>query len=111
MPTNTTPCTTPSGLRVKRLTKSRANHSAIFMLPIPMPARLRTPTKLSIRDTGRLKKSPAQRLEMKRRRKKLEKGKEARRRARKSGLAPGVTRIIEDKRKKLEKHKKDLLRE
>lgn len=48
---------------------------------------------------------------MKRRNKRLEKGTEARRRARKSGLAPAVTRVIEDKRKKTKKHKKDLLRE
>ena len=45
---------------------------------------------------------------MKRRKKKLERGTEARRRARKSGLAPGVTRVIEDKRKKPPKHKRDL---
>jgi len=33
-------------------------------------------------------------------------GKEARRLARKSGLAPAITRVIPDKRKKPEKHKK-----
>lgn len=43
---------------------------------------------------------------MKKRKKKLDAGKEARRRARKSGLAPGITRVIEDKRTKAEKHKK-----
>jgi len=48
---------------------------------------------------------------MKRRRKKLEKGTEARRRARKSGLTPGVTRVIEDKRKRPPKHKRDVLAE
>jgi hypothetical protein len=48
---------------------------------------------------------------MKRRKKKLEKGIEARRRARKSGLAPAVTRVIADKRKKPEKHKHDPLRD
>lgn len=48
---------------------------------------------------------------MKRRKKGLEKGTEARRRARRSGIAPGVTRVIENKRRKREKHKKDLLRE
>jgi hypothetical protein len=48
---------------------------------------------------------------MKRHKKKLEKGTEARRRARKSGLAPGTTRVIEDKRKKPPKHKHDLVRE
>jgi len=48
---------------------------------------------------------------MKRRQKKLEKGTEARRRARKSALAPGATRVIEDKRKNPQKHKRDWLRE
>jgi hypothetical protein len=48
---------------------------------------------------------------MKRKGKKLTKGKEARRRARKSGLAPGATRVIEDKRKKPQRHKQDLLTE
>jgi hypothetical protein len=48
---------------------------------------------------------------MKRRKKRLEKGTEARRRARKFGVAPRGTRVIEDKRKKPQKHKKDLLRE
>jgi len=48
---------------------------------------------------------------MKRRKKKLDKGTEARRVARKSGLVPGVTRVIPDKRKKAPKHKQDLLRE
>jgi len=46
---------------------------------------------------------------MKRRKPRLEKGTEARRRARRSGLAPGATRIIEDKRQKPDKHKKNLL--
>lgn len=46
---------------------------------------------------------------MKRRKKTLEKGTEARRRARSSGLAPAATRIIQDKRHKRPKHKKDLL--
>jgi len=48
---------------------------------------------------------------MKRRKKKLEKGTEARRRARKSGLAPAAMRVIEDKRKKPSKHKRDLVLE
>lgn len=48
---------------------------------------------------------------MVRRKKRLEKGKEARRVARKSGLAPAATRVIEDKRKKSPKHKRDLLNE
>jgi len=48
---------------------------------------------------------------VKRRKKRLEKGTEARRRARKSGLLPAATRVVEDKRRKNEKHKKDLLRE
>jgi len=47
----------------------------------------------------------------KRKKDRLEKGTEARRRARKSGLAPANTRVIPDKRKKSEKHKPDLLRE
>ena len=48
---------------------------------------------------------------MKRRKKKLDKGTEARRVARKSGLAPAVTRVIPDKRKRPPRHKQDLLRE
>ncbi|HXY00309.1 MAG TPA: hypothetical protein VEI54_05265 [Candidatus Limnocylindrales bacterium] len=47
---------------------------------------------------------------MKSRRKKLDKGTEARRRARQSGLAPAATRVVEDKRKKPPKHKENLLR-
>jgi len=43
------------------------------------------------------------------RKKKLDKGVEARRRARKSGLVPATTRVVPDKRKKPEKHKPDLL--
>jgi hypothetical protein len=43
---------------------------------------------------------------MKRRKKLLDMGKEARRVARKSGLAPGATRVIQDKRKRPPKHKK-----
>jgi hypothetical protein len=46
---------------------------------------------------------------MKRRRKNIDKGVEARRAARKSGLAPAVTRVIPDKRKRPAKHKKQLL--
>ena len=45
------------------------------------------------------------------RKKKLDKGVEARRRARKVGLIPLTTRVVPDKRKKPEKHKRDLLRE
>lgn len=49
---------------------------------------------------------------MKRRKKKgLDVGTEARRAARKSGLAPGATRVIEDKRKRAPKHKKRWLEE
>jgi len=48
---------------------------------------------------------------MKKKRKKLEKGKEARRRARAAGLSPAETKIIEDKRKKPEKHKSQWLEE
>jgi hypothetical protein len=46
---------------------------------------------------------------MKRRKKTIDKGKEARRAARNSGLAPGVTRVIPDKRKRPAKHKKQLV--
>jgi hypothetical protein len=47
---------------------------------------------------------------MKRRRKKvLDRGTEARRAARQSGLAPGATRVIADKRKRSPKHKKQWL--
>jgi hypothetical protein len=48
---------------------------------------------------------------MKSRKKRLDKGTEARRAARKSGLAPAATRVIVDKRKKPPKHRKDFLRE
>jgi len=41
-----------------------------------------------------------------RKKKKLEKGIEARRRARAAGASPGGTRVVEDKRKKPEKHKR-----
>ncbi len=42
---------------------------------------------------------------MKRRRKRLDKGVEARRMARKMGPKPGATKVVVDKRKKPEKHK------
>ena len=45
----------------------------------------------------------------KQRKKKLDKGTEARRAARKSGLAPASTRVIPDKRKRPPKHKKEWL--
>jgi len=45
----------------------------------------------------------------KRKRKTLDKGTEARRAARKSGLAPAVTRIIPDKLKLPAKHKPNLI--
>jgi hypothetical protein len=46
---------------------------------------------------------------MKRKRKKtLDKGTEARRAARNSGIAPAVTRVIPDKRKLPAKHKKKI---
>jgi len=45
----------------------------------------------------------------KRRKKTLDKGTEARRAARNSGIKPGATRVIVDKRKRPAKHKKDLL--
>ena len=47
----------------------------------------------------------------KRKKQRLDKGVEARRRARKSGLAPAGTKVIPDKRKRPEKHKPDLLTE
>jgi hypothetical protein len=47
----------------------------------------------------------------KRRKKKLDKGTEARRVARKSGLIPGATRVVEDKRRKQPKHKRDMQNE
>jgi len=43
---------------------------------------------------------------MKKRKKVLDKGTEARRAARNSGIAPAVTRVIPDKRKRPPKHKK-----
>jgi hypothetical protein len=45
----------------------------------------------------------------KRRKKEIDKGKEARRAARNSGIAPAVTRVIPDKRKRAPKHKKEFL--
>jgi hypothetical protein len=45
------------------------------------------------------------------RKKKLDKGVEARRLARKVAGVPANTRVIPDKRKRPEKHKADLLRE
>ncbi len=49
---------------------------------------------------------------MKRRKKKiLDKGTEARRVARKSGISPATTRVVPDKRNKPPKHKKDFVRE
>jgi hypothetical protein len=48
---------------------------------------------------------------MKRRKKTLDRGKEARRRARASGVAPSATRVIPDKRKRAPKHKTDWLRD
>jgi hypothetical protein len=41
--------------------------------------------------------------------KKFDRGREARRVARKSGVAPASTRVIEDKRKRPPKHKKKWL--
>jgi hypothetical protein len=46
---------------------------------------------------------------MKKRKKVLDKGTEARRAARNSGIAPAVTRVIPDKRKRPAKHKKQLI--
>ena len=51
-------------------------------------------------------------VNMKKRRKKvLDVGQVARRKARESGLAPAVTRVIADKRQQPPKHKKPLLDE
>jgi hypothetical protein len=46
---------------------------------------------------------------MRKKRKVLDRGKEARRAARQSGIAPAVTRVIADKRKRPPKHKKQWL--
>jgi hypothetical protein len=47
---------------------------------------------------------------MKRRKKKtLDAGVEARRAARRSGIAPAATKVVEDKRKRPDKHKKKWL--
>jgi hypothetical protein len=45
----------------------------------------------------------------KRKKKRFEAGKEARRRARASGISPAATRVIPDKRKRPPKHKRELL--
>lgn len=42
---------------------------------------------------------------MKKKKKRLDKGAEARRLARKAAAKPGSTRVVEDKRKKREKHR------
>jgi hypothetical protein len=46
---------------------------------------------------------------MKKRKKVFEKGAEARRAARNSGIAPASTRVIPDKRKRPAKHRKQLI--
>jgi hypothetical protein len=46
---------------------------------------------------------------MKKRKKTLDKGTEARRAARKSGIVPAATRVIPDKRKRPPKHKNQSL--
>jgi hypothetical protein len=46
---------------------------------------------------------------MRKKKKVLDRGKEARRAARQSGIAPAVTRVIADKRKRPPKHKKQWL--
>lgn len=48
---------------------------------------------------------------MRRKKKKLDVGTEARRRARKVGLAPGGTKVIPDKRRKQEKHRTDWIKD
>jgi hypothetical protein len=50
-------------------------------------------------------------LVKKRKKQRFEAGKEARRRARASGIAPATTRVIPDKRKRPAKHKKDMVEE
>jgi hypothetical protein len=46
---------------------------------------------------------------MRKKKKVLDRGKEARRAARQSGIAPAVTRVIVDKRRRPPKHKKQWL--
>jgi hypothetical protein len=46
---------------------------------------------------------------MRKRKKVLDKGTEARRAARNSGIAPAATRVIPDKRKRAPKHKKKVI--
>jgi hypothetical protein len=46
---------------------------------------------------------------MRKKKKVLDRGKEARRAARQSGIAPAVTRVIADKRKRAPKHRKQWL--
>ena len=48
---------------------------------------------------------------MRKRKKKLDKGKEARRRARVAAAAPAGTRVIADKRKKEDKHRRQWIEE
>jgi len=47
----------------------------------------------------------------KKKKKRFEAGKEARRRARESGIAPASTRVIPDKRKRPPKHKQNWVEE
>jgi len=54
---------------------------------------------------GSLKGQKAAGAEMKKKKKKLDKGKEARRLARTAAAVPAGTRVIVDKRKKAEKHR------
>src|SRR4051812_43592721 len=93
--TNTTRCTIPSGPPGNLRAKSDAPHSATFTLRIPMPERLRTPTKRSIKLGVQWAKSLERPAEMKKRKKKvLDVGKEARRASRNSGIAPAATRVV-----------------
>src|SRR5271165_4501156 len=92
--------------------KLGASRLAEFTSRIRMRARLRIPTKRLIRDGGLCRRLWRKRNDMPRKlKRKFEKGTEARRLARKSGLKPAGTRVIADKRKKPPKHKPDLLRE
>jgi hypothetical protein len=64
--------------------------------------------KAQIGPMGRMHVDGAREV-MKKKKRKLAKGKEARRRARAAGLSPASTKVIEDKRKKPEKHKSQWL--
>jgi hypothetical protein len=65
---------------------------------------------LRLKELGPVRTYENSGIAMKKRKKKIfDRGTEARRVARKSGLAPGTTRVIQDKRKRPPKHKTKLL--